>query len=610
MRQSHWIYSIILIVSFLYGLESSSNSKSSLEDSRNNSLKANEGSILHHHRALAEECAKYRQNSLEQARTLSQSHQSRHNPFGFATTRQGHFNRIQIPEICLFIEGLKVFGNHEKIPRRLEWTNWIEYRDQMGDKLSGIIHNISKRDTTSSIISKHELNQTVSFSDNANMMANQYGDISYEDSVNSVGMNPVLQNDIDRLTSDKRFIDAVQKSRNKLCKQLSPVILIPGLLGSRLQDKLNKTNKVNIFCRKQSDWQDGFWLAIRNFLPFVIDCWLDNARLEYDPSTGFAKSPPGVQVRAAQFGSVNSVKSLDPLLNEVTSYMSDLIDHYVSLGYTADENLFAAPYDFRLAPQQLDEYFEDLKELIETTQMKAGHGKRVTLVCHSMGCNHLLIFLRRQTKSWRQKRIRKVIALAAAWGGSFKALKGIIVGETQNLPLVSDAKIRDLVRSFPSISYLLPQPDIFAAPNRLHTEQGSALIETPTRRYYPNELEKLLKDLNLTIQFDWFVKSTNLLKPLEPLADVSLDCIHGLQVPTVKALIFRNDSDLPDGPYEIVNGDGDGTVNIESLMVCQQWALMHPDKIRHRIVSGAEHSEILSHWKTRKILTEDVLINS
>lgn len=598
--QRHWIYSIILSIALFICLVGSNSGR--LQD--RNLLIANEASILEYHRALAQECAKYRQNSLEKLETLS-SHQS--NPFDYGT-RQGHFKRIQIPEICLLTEGL--VSSHHKIPRRLQMTNWIEYRDQESeseseiDKLSGH-HNISKRDTSASL-GQQQPNQTT-FSDS--IMANQYDGIHYADS--SEAMNPVLQNDIDRLTSDRRFVEAVKKSRKKLCKRLSPVILIPGLLGSRMQDKLNKTNQVNIFCRTQSDWQDGFWLAITNFLPFVIDCWLDNARLVYDPSTGFAKSPPGVQVRAAPFGSVDSVKSLDPLLGDITTYMSDLIDHYVRLGYTADENLLAAPYDFRLAPQQLESYFDDLKELIESTQTKAGgHSKRVTLVCHSMGCNHLLIFLRRQTKSWRQKRIRKVISLAAAWGGSFKALKALVVGETQNLPLVSDAKIRDLVRSFPSISYLLPQPDIFGAPNRLHTGEGPALVETPSRRYYPNEIADLLKDLNLTLQLDWFEKTSSLIKPLEPLADVSMDCIHGLQVPTVKSLIFRNDSDMPDGPFEIVNGDGDGTVNVESLMVCQQWVQMHPDKIRHKIVSGAEHSEILSHWKTRKILTEDVLINS
>lgn len=64
---------------------------------------------------------------------------------------------------------------------------------------------------------------------------------------------------------------AVGKPEN----QLTPVILLPGDGGSRLQAKLNRRDVLHHYCeRKSSDWFD-LYLSLSNLVPFALDCWLD-----------------------------------------------------------------------------------------------------------------------------------------------------------------------------------------------------------------------------------------------------------------------------------------------------------------------------------------------
>lgn len=227
-----------------------------------------------------------------------------------------------------------------------------------------------------------------------------------------------------------------------------------------------------------------------------------------------------------------------------------------------------------------------------------------------MGCTQMLVFLRQQSAAWRQSRVRKLIALSSPWGGAIKALKALVVGDQLDLPLVSEAKMRRLARGYPSIAFLLPQPEIFNQTNKNRVEPGGpVLVQTPQRTYKVHQLDELLRDLNLTLQLDWYQRTASLIKPLEPLADLELDCIHSLNVPTPESLIFANQTDFPNGQYQLAMGEGDGTVNYESLMVCDQWARMLPQKVRHTIIMNTNHLGVLSHKTTLSHITDDVLTN-
>lgn len=56
---------------------------------------------------------------------------------------------------------------------------------------------------------------------------------------------------------------------------LSPIILLPGDGGSRLQAKLDRQDVLHHYCiRKSNDWFD-LWLNLSLLVPFALECWVD-----------------------------------------------------------------------------------------------------------------------------------------------------------------------------------------------------------------------------------------------------------------------------------------------------------------------------------------------
>jgi len=84
--------------------------------------------------------------------------------------------------------------------------------------------------------------------------------------------NKAFQKITDRDLISERLTPAPQKVDNS---QLTPVILLPGDGGSRLQAKLNRTSVEHHYCERHSaDWFD-LWLNLSLLVPFAVDCWLD-----------------------------------------------------------------------------------------------------------------------------------------------------------------------------------------------------------------------------------------------------------------------------------------------------------------------------------------------
>lgn len=72
-------------------------------------------------------------------------------------------------------------------------------------------------------------------------------------------------------------LSLAQENRIVLSKEenLSPVILIPGDGGSRLQAKLDRHEVPHYYCEKKSgDWFD-LWLNLSLLVPFALECWMD-----------------------------------------------------------------------------------------------------------------------------------------------------------------------------------------------------------------------------------------------------------------------------------------------------------------------------------------------
>ena len=97
---------------------------------------------------------------------------------------------------------------------------------------------------------------------------------------------------------------------------LHPIILIPGLEGCQLQVRLNKTQSSHFWCAKKSGWYT-IWLNPALLVPRVVDCFLENMRLDFDAQTNRTKSPPGVEIKVPGFGETVSIEYLTPFPSDL-----------------------------------------------------------------------------------------------------------------------------------------------------------------------------------------------------------------------------------------------------------------------------------------------------
>ena len=127
------------------------------------------------------------------------------------------------------------------------------------------------------------------------------------------------------------------------------ISVVPGDGGSRFQAKLNKTTSPHYLCATHSDWYD-LWLNLEQMIPKLIDCWVDNMKLNYDPETHKTYNNEGVNIRIPGFGNDTlTVEYLDSSLRSFSIYFSKIVNHLITLGYERGINIHGAPYDFRKA---------------------------------------------------------------------------------------------------------------------------------------------------------------------------------------------------------------------------------------------------------------------
>lgn len=53
--------------------------------------------------------------------------------------------------------------------------------------------------------------------------------------------------------------------------------IVPGLLGSQLEAKLNKDSSPSLLCKKKSDWYT-LWFEAELVIPGVDECFVDNVK--------------------------------------------------------------------------------------------------------------------------------------------------------------------------------------------------------------------------------------------------------------------------------------------------------------------------------------------
>lgn len=364
-----------------------------------------------------------------------------------------------------------------------------------------------------------------------------------------------------------------------------PVVLIPGDLGNQLEAKLDKPSVVHYICYKKTDTYFTLWLNLELLVPVAIDCWIDNMRLVYNRTTRTSEAPPGVDVRVPGFGQTFPLEYLDPSKQSVGMYFFTIVQALVEKGYTRDDDIRGAPYDWRKAPNENKAYFMGLQRMIEEMAEKAGGP--VVLIAHSMGNMYTLYFLNQQPQAWKDRYIKAFISLGAPWAGVAKTLRVVTSGDNNRIPVISSLKIRSQQRSAVSTIWLLPYAHSW--PN------DRPLVQTPTSNYTVRDYQRLFTDLDF--QDGWAMRQDT-----EPLVGalqapgVAIHCLYGSGVPTPEA--FQYDGKFPDVEPTVVQGLGDGTVNLLSAMQCKRWLGKQKQSVHLVELPGNEHVNMLLNITT------------
>ncbi|KAG9440612.1 hypothetical protein H6P81_020777 [Aristolochia fimbriata] len=395
---------------------------------------------------------------------------------------------------------------------------------------------------------------------------------------------------------------------------LHPLILVPGSGGNQLEARLTKEYRASsLLCRldrgKRDDGWFRLWFDPAVLVPPLLRCFSDRMMLYFDSAADDYRNAPGVETRVADFGSTRSLLYLDPNLKHITDYMATLVETLQGIGYRDGDNLFGAPYDFRYGlaaeghPSRVgSQFLHDLKELVERASESNG-GKPVILVSHSLGGLFVLHLLNRNPLPWRRKFVKHFVALSAPWGGTVQEMLTFASGYSLGVPLVNPLQVRKEQRSSESNLWLLPSPSLFGR---------KPLVITPKRTYSALDMERFLEDIGFE---EGVYPYESRILPLTERAiapRVPVTCLIGSGVKTPETLFYGREGF--DKQPDVVYGDGDGTVNMASLVALEtEWSNSNVTEQPLKVIKlpRVSHTAILKdETALREIVAVILSINS
>lgn len=362
--------------------------------------------------------------------------------------------------------------------------------------------------------------------------------------------------------------------------ELPPVVCIPGVGGSQLMAQLQKNARSHWYCEKNADWF-MIWLQLYELVPGpILQCWSANMELMYNASTGEFSNATGVDIKPNYDGenTTQGFEYVDPNAQSESIYFAAIVSSLLKIGYVRGQNLLGAPYDWRLSPNYLPGYFTNLQSMIENAY--AVNNSKVAIVAHSMGTLFFLTFLQTVSQEWKDTYILNFVAASPPWVGAVAAIQSLTAGYDFSIPYLPPSSAKIVQRTFASNYFLMPYPEFFG---------DTVLVQTPTKNYTANDYEELLTDLGISQYYDVWNLSYNLANPYQP-PGVDTYCLYGYNVTTVQQETYTNNKFQSPN---LIFGNGDGTVPIQSLTFCQNWANITDKKLAVKGYQGQEHVNLL-----------------
>ncbi|RWW57530.1 hypothetical protein BHE74_00035672 [Ensete ventricosum] len=393
--------------------------------------------------------------------------------------------------------------------------------------------------------------------------------------------------------------------------ELHPLILVPGLSGNQLEARLTEDYSPPLPAPQAQ--QAAGWFRIWMDRSLILNsaalrCFAHQLSLVYDPDADDFRNVPGVDTRVPFFGSTEGLRFLDPDHKDSSICMDTLVKSLEEIGYQDSLNLFGAPYDFRYSlaaeghPSKVaTQYLQDLRELVEQASKMNGD-KPVIILTHSYGGLLTLHLLNRNPPWWRRKFIKHFIALSAPWGGVVMEMFTFTCGDTMGMSFVDPLIVREQFRRTESNLWLLPSPKAFG---------DRPLAITSDRNYSATDMAEFLQAIGFQEGVKPYV--SRILPLLEEMVapGVPMTCIVGVGVITPETYLYNGEGKF-DEPPEVVYGDGDGLVNLASLLALEsEWFDASEQELKVIKIPNATHAGILTQeFAVREIIREVLDVNS
>ncbi|VAH13973.1 unnamed protein product [Triticum turgidum subsp. durum] len=388
--------------------------------------------------------------------------------------------------------------------------------------------------------------------------------------------------------------------------RMHPVVLVPGYASNELDARLTELYR-RPGCGAHKGKKSGWFRLFLNYTalhddPDGVRCFADQMSTAYDAASDDYHNVPGVETRVPFFGSTRGFRHPDPDRRNF-SYMDKLLERLEAAGYRDGETMFGAPYDFRYAvapaghPSRTGTaFFTSLNSLVERASQLNGDRPAI-IVTHSYGGTLAHQFLIRQPLAWRRRFVRHFIPVAAPWGRLVLGMQALISGNNLALPFVDPGALRKEYRSLQSSLWPLPSAKVFGA--------GQQLVSTRRRNYSASDVVDLLVDIGFGEGVEPYESRVlPLFKELPDGPRVPVTCIVGVGVATPERMVYPGD-DFEATP-DVVVGDGDGLVNLASLVAVEpEWRRRGP-YFRMVKVANVNHTDILVNDRALGIVMREI----
>ncbi|OHT04666.1 lcat-prov protein [Tritrichomonas foetus] len=226
----------------------------------------------------------------------------------------------------------------------------------------------------------------------------------------------------------------------------NPIVLLPPLYGTHLFATYNKTD-IPWYCPKTMN-DELLWVSSKFIVPPFYNCLVLLTQGTFDNETNQIKNLPGIDIKVHDFEGEESVSYIiNGTFKFIDNYYS-LLKYYKQRNYTVGENLFIAPYDWRMAPLFIDDFWPKFQAIIEKAFIQ--NNEKVTLLGFSMGTFMIHYFLtEKASKDWISKYVEKVVLLAPSWGGCHQTFDAIFGRFSPVVPIIKNDYVADMVTSLP-----------------------------------------------------------------------------------------------------------------------------------------------------------------